>query len=172
MMVLKQVCRRGSRSRVRELGRNGNRCQECLQGLDGRVLIVLAFDLVSPVLRRNSARLHVCGSKPSPAISSSALSIISCRSSCLSFTSIVLLTPAHWQHQLRRREQARWPFFVDWDWSNCSDYLWLKSTDANKNSLSRSLNIRHISLLGQILLLSAANLNEDRCNGHPGDLSS
>ena len=69
-------------------------------------LMVLALDLVNPVLRQRSARLHACGSNPPPAsaaISSSALPMISCRSSRLSFTSIVLLTPAHWQNQLRWR---------------------------------------------------------------------
>ena len=98
------------------------------------------FDLVRPVLRQNSARLHAWGSNPSPAsaaISSKALSIISCRSSRLSFTSIVLLTPAHWQHQVRGREGARWLFFVDWDWLKCSDYLWLKSPGANRGSRTR-----------------------------------
>jgi hypothetical protein len=124
----------------------------CGSALKPCFLIVLAFDLVRPVLRQNSARLHAWGSNPSPAsaaISSKALSIISCRSSRLSFTSIVLLTPAHWQHQVRGREGARWLFFVDWDWLKCSDYLWLKSPGAN--TIAQSLDADVDELLSRDL---------------------
>lgn len=74
----------------------------CGSALKPCALIVRALDLVSPVLLQNSARLRRCGSKSSPAsaaISASAASIISYRSSCLSFTSMFLLTPACWHHQ-------------------------------------------------------------------------
>jgi hypothetical protein len=106
----------------------------CGRALKPRLLIVLAFDLVSPVRRQSSARLHAWGSSSPPAsaaISSGALSTISCRSSHLSLASIALLSPAHWQYQLRRRGAARWPFFVDRDWSSCCDYSWLESPGAN-----------------------------------------
>ena len=68
--------------------------------------VVLALDLVNPVLRRKSARSHARGSSPSAAsaaIPSGALPMISCRSSRLSLASTVPPTPAHWQNQLRRR---------------------------------------------------------------------
>ena len=90
------------------------------QALNPCALTVLARERVSPVLLQNSARLHACGSNPSPssaAISRSAASIISCRSSCLSFTSMVLLTPACWHHQRSGGGEARWPLFGDRDWS-------------------------------------------------------
>ena len=86
---------------------------------------VLARERVSPVLLQNSASLHVCGSNPSPssaAISRSAASIISCRSSCLSFTSMVLLAPACWHHQRSGGGEARWPLFGDRDRSKSFDY--------------------------------------------------
>lgn len=41
----------------------------------------------------------------------------SCRSSCLSFTSMFLLTPACWHHQRSGGGEARWPLFGDRDWS-------------------------------------------------------
>ena len=90
------------------------------RALNPCALTVLARERVSPVLLQNSARLHACGSNPSPssaAISRSAASIISCRSSCLSFTSMVLLTPACWHHQRSGGGEARWPLFGDRDWS-------------------------------------------------------
>lgn len=44
------------------------------------------------------------------------------RSSCLSFTSMVLLTPACWHHQRSGGGEARWPLFGDRDWSKSFDY--------------------------------------------------
>lgn len=85
-------------------------------------------------------RLHACGSNPSPssaAISRSAASIISCRSSCLSFTSMVLLTPACWHHQRSGGGEARWPLVGDRNWSNNFDQLRLKSPGANSTSFGK-----------------------------------
>ena len=51
--------------------------------------------------------------------------------SCPSFASTALLAPAHRRRRLRAVGRARRPFFLDFDWPRCSDYRWLKSTDAN-----------------------------------------
>lgn len=40
----------------------------------------------------------------------------------LSFTSMVLLTPACWHHQRSGGGEARWPLFGDRNWSKSLDY--------------------------------------------------
>lgn len=59
---------------------------------------------------------------PSAAISRSATSIITFRSSCLSFTLMALLTLACWHHRRNGSGEARWPLFGDRDWSKSFDH--------------------------------------------------
>ena len=59
---------------------------------------------------------------PSAAISRSVASIISCRSSCLSFASMALLTPVCRHHWSSGGGEARRPLFGDRDWSKSFDY--------------------------------------------------
>ena len=118
-------------------------------------IVLFGQQWVGPVLLQNSARLHACGSNPSPfsaVISWSAASVISCRSSCLSFASMVLLTPACWRHQRSGGGEARWPLFGNRDWSKSFDYQWLKSPGAN-SAYSNPHVVRDAQVL--VLQLSA-----------------
>ena len=59
---------------------------------------------------------------PSAAISRSVASIISCRPSCLSFTSMALLTSVCRHHRRSGGGKARRSSFGDRDWSKKFDY--------------------------------------------------
>ena len=58
---------------------------------------------------------------PSAAISRSVASIIFCRPSCLSFTSMALLTSVCRHHRRSGGGKARRPSFGDRDWSKSFD---------------------------------------------------
>ena len=104
-------------------GTDASRCPGAVKIISQ--IALFGQEWVAPVLLQNFARLHACGSNPSPfsaAISRGPTPIISCRSSCLSFTLMVLLAPACWRHRRSGGGEARWPLFGDRDWFKSFDY--------------------------------------------------